>query len=130
MTLMTPTEVYDPFYSYSILKQFPSGLKNEVLESMSKEGALIKRNHGARPIPGCRLSLSNKFINDMVGKLPQNMLSQASEYERFLSEHGEKTRFLPAYVSSGMMACLLNLVSNEKVRMKQCILERKILTFF
>lgn len=111
---MTPTEVFDPYYSYSMLRRFPKDLQEEMTQRMLKEKILI-RQRGERPIPGTSLSLSGKFFRTMVGKLPQQMFSQASEYERYLSENDDKTRFSAIYISSGMMACLLNLVSNEKV---------------
>jgi hypothetical protein len=123
MILMTPAEVFDPFYSYSLLRKFPKDLQEEVMDSMLKEGTLIN-NPGSRPIPGTRFSLSNKFVAVMVGKLPTNIFSQANEYDRFLSDLNDKTRFSPSYVSSGMMACLLNLASNEKVRMSNMFLVR------
>ncbi|KAI8640410.1 hypothetical protein BD408DRAFT_419851 [Parasitella parasitica] len=114
MTLMTPAEFYDPFYGFHVLSQFPVPLKEAVFEEMRADKTLILVN-GDRPIPGSKLTLSAKFLRDMRGQLPANILVQAKEYEKFLSTQTEKFKFSPIYVSSGMMACLLNSLSSDQI---------------
>ena len=50
----------------------------------------------------------------MACSLPENFFLQASEYEKFLVAE-VKSMFMPVLVSSGMMGCLLNMVSQSKV---------------
>lgn len=114
MTLMTPAEVFDPFHAYQILSRFPSPLMDVVYERMKVDKTLILA-HGDRPIPGTSLALSAKFIKDMGGELPIDLFNQAKEYEKFLATQNEKFKFMPHYASSGMMACLLNALSNNQV---------------
>lgn len=115
MCLLTPQELYDQFYCYLILQQFPKATLDKAVKQLIEENSVIK-NKGARPIPGVKASLSAIFLDKLSGSLPNNMLHQAKEYENFLSTQDTKIRFNPTYVSSGMMACLLNLLSSNKVK--------------
>lgn len=115
MTLMTPAEFFDPFHAFHVLGKFPPRIKDIVFEKMRAARTLILAS-GDRPIPGSKLALSAKFMRDMRGQLPVHMLNQAKEYEKFLCTQTEKFKFSPAQVSSGMMACLLNLLSDNQVK--------------
>ncbi|KAI7899976.1 uncharacterized protein BX663DRAFT_519176 [Cokeromyces recurvatus] len=125
MSLITPIEVFDPFFSYSILKKFPQEVHDKMLNEMNKNGILIKKRK-ERALPGTLMSLSAKFFNTMVGQLPENMFKQAVEYEKFLSAAKSKVRFSAEFVSSGMMACLLNLISENKVLITMANLEKEL----
>lgn len=114
MTLMTPAEVFDPFHAYQVLSRFPSPLMDAVYERMKNDKTLISA-HGDRPIPGTKWALSAKFIKDMGGELPIDLFNQAKEYQKFLATQNEKFKFMPHHASSGMMACLLNALSNHQV---------------
>ncbi|KAG1119550.1 hypothetical protein G6F42_012952 [Rhizopus arrhizus] len=114
MALMTPAELFDPFHAYQILSKFPQHLMDTVFEQMKTEKILILAC-GDRPIPGTSWALSAKFMKDMSGELPVDLFNQAKEYERFLTTQTEKFKFLPYHVSSGMMACLLNLLSDNQI---------------
>lgn len=114
MTLMTPAELFDPFHAFHILGRFSPRIKEIMFEKMRATRTLIVAS-GDRPIPGSRLALSAKFMKDMRGQLPVHMFNQAKEYEKFLYTQTEKFKFSPAQVSSGMMACLLNLLSDNQV---------------
>lgn len=111
---MTPDEVYDKFYCYNVLQKFPEHILNEAIDKLTFEGTLIK-NRGARSIPGMKRSLAAKFLKLMTGELPFEMLKQAKEYEKFLGTQDTRIRCDPTYVSSGMIACMLNLLSSHKV---------------
>lgn len=113
MCLLTPSERYDPLYSYAVFNSFPKVLQEEVVKEMRSEGTLIICK-GDRPIPGTRLGLSSKFTSFMAGKLPKNFFEQAREYDKYLNQLG-KNRFMADMVSSGMMGCILSLVSSNKV---------------
>ncbi|KAK4509826.1 DNA-dependent RNA polymerase II [Mucor velutinosus] len=114
MTLMTPAEVFDPFHAYQILAKFSPQLMDVVFERMKAEKTLILA-YGDRPIPGTCWALSAKFIKNMSGELPVDLFNQATEYEKFLATQNEKFKFMPYHASSGMMACLLNALSDDQV---------------
>lgn len=114
MTLMTPAEVFDPFHAYQILSRFPQQAMDAVFERMKADRTLISAS-GDRPVPGTRWALSAKFIKDMSGVLPVDLFNQAKEYEKFLTTQNEKFKFMPFHASSGMMACLLNALSDNQV---------------
>jgi hypothetical protein len=118
---MTPAELYDEFYCYTIIQGFPAKTLQKTMAEMNKAGTLIKKR-GGRPIPSTNMSLSAKFMSIMAGELPAELLPQAKEYEKFLGTQDTKFRFNSVYVSSGMMACLLNLLSNKKVKKIEPIL--------
>jgi hypothetical protein len=59
--------------------------------------------------------LASKVYQIMSGKLPQNLLEQTREYYKYLNEQTSSNRFVPEVVSSGMMACLMTLLSEYKV---------------
>ncbi|KAI9470920.1 MAG: hypothetical protein EXX96DRAFT_372624 [Benjaminiella poitrasii] len=126
MCLMTPIEVFDPFFSYSILKKFPQRVHDEAVRKMHKKGILVKRR-GERALPGTLMSLAAKFFNVMVGQLPDNIFKQAVEYDKFLSSKDSKVHFSSEFVSSGMMACVLNLLSENKLSITFTYPEREIL---
>ncbi|KAI8346394.1 hypothetical protein EDC96DRAFT_601189, partial [Choanephora cucurbitarum] len=123
MSLMTPSEYYDPFYCYSVLQQFPKSILDDTLKKMRDDGTLVLTIQN-RPIPGTRFSLSEKFMRCMAGQLPNNIFQQANEYEKFLRQQNGMIRFTSDYASSGMIACLLNLVSDNKLSMAPVNLNR------
>ncbi|KAI8991207.1 hypothetical protein BDF20DRAFT_919544 [Mycotypha africana] len=116
MCLMTPEEVYDPFYCFSIIKSFPEKVFADTMDSMNVEGSL-RRKGQSRRIPTTTLCLSEMFVRSMVGQLPENFFLQAKDYTIFLSRHEVKTRYTPEYVSSGMMASLLASFSNYQLNL-------------
>jgi hypothetical protein len=115
MCLLTPSERYDPLFSYSVLSSFPRELQDEVMKEMRTEGTLIGCK-GDRPVPGTRFGLSSKFTTSMSGKLPKHFFQQAREYDKYLNQLG-KNRFMADVVSSGMMGCILSLLSDNKVKL-------------
>lgn len=106
--------MYDPFFSYSVFLSYPPELFNAAIEEMRAAGVLIHAKSD-RSIPGSKFGLGAKAFNIMAGKLPKNMLNQAKEYYKYLNEQTSSNRFLPEVVSSGMMACLLMMLSEYKV---------------
>ncbi|OBZ87269.1 hypothetical protein A0J61_04683 [Choanephora cucurbitarum] len=123
MSLMTPSEYYDPFYCYSVFQQFPKRILDDTFKKMRDDGTLVLTSQD-RPIPGTRFSLSEKFMRCMAGQLPNNIFQQANEYEKFLRQQNGMIRFTSDYASSGMIACLLNLVSDNKLSMAPVNLNR------
>lgn len=114
MCLLTPVEVYDPFYAHYAISLYPKHHKQLAIDDLRARGALINAK-GDRTIPDSKYGLSARLGSLMVGKLPENLFKQAKEYYKYLSEQETSNRFLPEFVSSGMMACLLSLASENKL---------------
>lgn len=114
MCLLTPVEVYDPFYAHYAISLYPRHVKTLAIDDLRARGALI-RAKGERSVPDSKYGMAARLGSLMVGKLPENMFTQAKEYYKYLCEQTTSNRFLPEFVSSGMMACLLSLVSENKV---------------
>ncbi|KAF7725782.1 hypothetical protein EC973_009399 [Apophysomyces ossiformis] len=117
MILMTPQETYDPFYAYAILNRYPKNLFTRALDESKTNGVLVKarckRLHDRR-LPGMQYGISSRFVTRMAGQLPEKFLLQAKEYEKYL--HDTKvTKFNVVNTSSGMMACMLDLISENKL---------------
>lgn len=114
MCLLTPAEKYDPYYAHYAIIAYPKHLHQLAIDELRADGALIQAKTD-RSVPNTKYGLSAKLGSLMAGKLPENMLVQAKEYYKYLSEQTSSNRFLPEFVSSGMMACLLSLLSENKV---------------
>ncbi|KAG0172420.1 hypothetical protein DFQ30_010488 [Apophysomyces sp. BC1015] len=117
MILMSPKETYDPFYAYAILNRYPEHFLKKAISESKDDGILVrarwKRLHDRR-LPGMQLGISNRFINRMAGRLPENFLLQAREYEKYLHDNGAD-EYSIVNISSGMMACVLDLISEKKL---------------
>ncbi|KAI8142600.1 hypothetical protein BJV82DRAFT_615423 [Fennellomyces sp. T-0311] len=119
MTLLTPIEVYDPFFAYAVINKQPPSAVNLAISIMRKNGMVVKakvEREMDRRLPGTLLSISRKFLSKMAGELPQNFFLQAKDYNEFLSIH-DKTMFMPILVNSGMMGCILDMVSQDKLEL-------------
>lgn len=119
MSLLTPTEIYDPFYSYSIITSYPSDSFRDALSLLRSEGTLILAKQ-ERSVPGTKYSMSAKFNALMCGESPE-LLQQAAKFDEYLSVQTTKNRFFFEYVNSGMMACLLDYMSENKVKKKRVL---------
>jgi hypothetical protein len=124
MTLLTPTEVFDPFFSYAIINSYPSDVFGNAIQLMRDRNCLIQSKQ-ERPVPGTKYSMSARFNTLMCGRLPKNMLAQAQGFDKYLSLQPGKNRLTFEYISSGMMACILDLLSDNKVKRKADILNDK-----
>jgi hypothetical protein len=51
----------------------------------------------------------------MADIYPKKMLEQAGEYEKYLAQAG-RNQVNPFTLSGGMMACITDLISNDKVK--------------
>lgn len=122
MCLFTPTEVFDPFYSYSIIGLYPQEVFFEALKILRDHGNLIMAKQ-ERAIPGTKYTVSAKFNGIMSGHLPENVFKQANGFDKFLNEETDKIRFSPEYADSGTMVCLFDIISEQKVKMKFHLME-------
>ncbi|KAI9266422.1 hypothetical protein EDC94DRAFT_516058 [Helicostylum pulchrum] len=122
MCLFTPTEVFDPFYSYSVIGLYPQEVFFEALKILRDHGSLILAKQ-ERAIPGTKYTISAKFNGIMAGHLPENVFIQANRFDKFLNEEGCKIRFSPEYADSGTMVCLFDLMSEQKVKIKFHLIE-------
>jgi hypothetical protein len=104
-----------------IVKSFPEDIVKDTVQELVKIGTLIKSPRNDRVIPGTRNALSAKFMTRLAGDLPSNLFDQAKEFDKFLNQQETKIIFQKDTVSSGMMACLLDLMSQEKVFTKDLI---------
>ncbi|KAI9322527.1 hypothetical protein BX666DRAFT_2109023 [Dichotomocladium elegans] len=119
MILFTPDEAYDPFFAYGVLHQYPQSLSTMAIERMRDQQQLVKAKSAyntapARRIPGHTYRISEKYLNQMASGMPDDFYLQAMEFEKYLSSHGS-TKYAGDIVSSGMMGCILNLVSVDKL---------------
>lgn len=118
---MTPTEVYDPFFAYAIISSYSSDLFDLAVLKMRERNCLIKSKR-ERSIPGTKFSMSARFSTLMCGVFPLSLFKQAQEYDKYLSFQSGKNRIAPEFISSGMMACILDLVSDNKVSANICVI--------
>ncbi|CAO3597376.1 unnamed protein product [Absidia cylindrospora] len=117
MILMTPDELYDPFYAHAILSNYPQAHLDMAFEQSRKEGVLVRTNaeHTTdRRIPTTSLIMSETFRRSINTQLPVDIWSCALEYEKHLMS---VTRILlgPRELDSGKMACILDLLSLGKL---------------
>lgn len=115
MTLLTPTEVFDPFLCYAIINSYPRHVFDDALQTMRDRNCLILSKQ-ERSIPGTKFSMSARFNTLMCGRLPQALMEQARKFDTFLSSQPVKNRLTPEYISSGMMSCIVDLLSDDKVK--------------
>ena len=118
MILLCPSETYDPFFAYSVLLSYPEVHLEHALEEL-KEANVICGSKTDRRVPGTRYCLTARFFTWMNGKMPKDMLKQAKSYMEYLNEQTTVDRFVPEVTSGGMMACMIELISNNKVSMIQ-----------
>ena len=83
MSLLTPSERFDPFYSFKLLQVFPQEISNSVLEALHKSNTLIRSPQHDRTVPGTRYALSAKFMIRLSSSYPEGIYAQAREYENF-----------------------------------------------
>ncbi|KAI8370628.1 uncharacterized protein BYT42DRAFT_647852 [Radiomyces spectabilis] len=116
MILLTPAEVYDPFYTFGIMEQYPPTVLQATVSEARTRGLLTKA-HGARSmdrrLPGTTWGISNHFLAHMAPQWPPNMVAQAKEYEKHLTE-ANTSHISSLAISSGIMACVLNLMAEDK----------------
>ncbi|KAG2206002.1 hypothetical protein INT47_005320 [Mucor saturninus] len=128
MSLMTPTEVYDPFFAYAIISSYSSDLFDLAVLKMRERNCLIKSKR-ERSVPGTKFSMSARFNTLMCGVFPLSLFKQAQEYDKYLSSQSGKNRIAPEFISSGMMACILDLISDNKMNVVMANRESKLKTF-
>lgn len=115
MALFTPSERFNVYYTWLLLQNFPAEIADEVLESLVESNVLIKYPKNDRIIPGKKNALSQKFGTTFAGELPLDLNIQAKEYYKFLNGKEDLIPLEGELLSSGMMACVLDLVSRRKV---------------
>ncbi|KAI8084526.1 uncharacterized protein BX664DRAFT_387253 [Halteromyces radiatus] len=120
MILMTPAELYDPYYAHTLVSSFPQSLLTCAITESRAEGVLVKAKGERitdRRIPKTLLGFSERFMRNMAVQTPENIWSQAREYERHLVE-SKTSNVDPVVLNSGMMACILDLVSTGNLSIK------------
>ncbi|CAO3661734.1 unnamed protein product [Rhizopus stolonifer] len=115
MALFTPSEKFNVYYIWLLLQNFPAEIADEVLESLVESNVLIKYPKNDRIIPGKKNALSQKFGTTFAGELPLDLNIQAKEYYKFLNGKEDLIPLEGELLSSGMMACVLDLVSRRKL---------------
>lgn len=63
MILLTPTELYDPFFAYSLFSRYSEEAQKYALETSHKRGVLVKPHYSirhARRLPVSSYGLSRK----------------------------------------------------------------------
>lgn len=115
MALFTPSERFNVYYTWLLLQNFPAEIADEVLESLVESNVLIKYPKNDRIIPGKKNALSQKFGTTFAGELPLDLNIQAKEYYKFLNGKEDLIPLEGELLSSGMMACVLDLVSRRKL---------------
>lgn len=63
MILFTPDEMYDPFFAYSVVSQYPEDLRKRAHEIMRSDSQLSIAKGvrcGDRRIPGTQLGISER----------------------------------------------------------------------
>lgn len=63
MILFTPDEMYDPFFAYSVISQYPEDLRKRAQETMRNHSQLsIAKGArcGDRRLPGTQLGISER----------------------------------------------------------------------
>ncbi|KAI8888680.1 hypothetical protein K501DRAFT_240304 [Backusella circina FSU 941] len=113
MILFTSQELYDPYLAYKMLGVFNQELVNRALSNLKNIGSTITTRI-SRVIPGTKFSISSKFLNKMADIYPRNMFEQSGEYEKYLAQAG-RNQINPSTLSSGMMACVTDLFSINKI---------------
>ncbi|ORZ22957.1 hypothetical protein BCR42DRAFT_403672 [Absidia repens] len=117
MILMTPDELYNPFYAHAILSNYPQTLLDMALEQSRKDGILVRTNAGHktdRRIPKTSLIMSETFKRRINTQLPANIWSCALEYEKHLMSM-TKTLLVARELDGGKMVCILDLLSQGKL---------------
>ncbi|KAI9498215.1 hypothetical protein BDB00DRAFT_503846 [Zychaea mexicana] len=117
MILLTPYEFYDPFFAHAVVSHQPNEIVQQAVNEMHSLGQIVKSKGeriNNRRLPGMFWNLSKRYMNDMACTLPTNFFLQAKEYKKYLLSHG-KSSFIPILISSGMMGCVLDLLSQHKL---------------
>ncbi|KAG2223806.1 hypothetical protein INT45_001940 [Circinella minor] len=116
MVLFTPFELYDPFFAHAVISNHPRELVKCAIDEMRDTGqiAKVKNEPSVRKLPGMAWGISKRYLHTMACSLPENFFLQATEYEKFLVKE-VKSMFMPVLVSSGMMGCVLNMLSQKKL---------------
>ncbi|KAG2207978.1 hypothetical protein INT47_010962 [Mucor saturninus] len=112
MLLLTPDCRYDTEMAYKTLSQYlPSDIES-ALEEMRAEGLIIKDNARHCRIPGRAFNVSEKFLLISEGVVPFGMLDAAEAYHKNIV----MSKILNLkQISSGMVASILNLLSQKKI---------------
>ncbi|ORZ03309.1 hypothetical protein BCR43DRAFT_520473 [Syncephalastrum racemosum] len=131
MILMTPKEKHDPFFSYAVMHSFTAEDLNLAINEGRRERIFVfaKGNRAQdRRLPGTFYGISESFTHHMASRLPKLMLQQAHAYDTHLRQaHSEVIR--PQTLSSGMMACVLSMLSSGKATIKMPLEEQQIKKF-
>ncbi|KAG1524118.1 hypothetical protein G6F52_004462 [Rhizopus delemar] len=131
MSLLTPSERFNPYYVFLIIRRFPESIVEDAIRMLVDSKTLIKAPKYDRVIPGTRNALSSKFTTELAGGLPQDLYTQAKEYDKFLNEQNEQILLQGEFISSGMMACMLSLASqgmlSVELNEKNMFLEKAVM---
>ncbi|KAG1319974.1 hypothetical protein G6F62_011570 [Rhizopus arrhizus] len=131
MSLLTPSERFNPYYVFLIIRRFPESIVEDAIRMLVDSKTLIKAPNYDRVIPGTRNALSSKFTTELAGVLPHDLYTQAKEYDKFLNEQSKQILLQGEFISSGMMACMLSLASqgmlSVELNEKNMFFERAIM---
>ncbi|KAI9280039.1 hypothetical protein BY458DRAFT_451465 [Sporodiniella umbellata] len=114
-SLFTPEEKFDPYASWLMLQSFSPQIYEKSLTGLLKSGVLRQKGINDRALPGTRNVLSFTFLRTFATKMPEEVFFQAKEYHAFLNKKDEVLTLKGETISSGMMLCMLDLVSRKKL---------------
>ncbi|KAG0172429.1 RNA polymerase III transcription initiation factor complex subunit [Apophysomyces sp. BC1015] len=112
MIMITPHEHYNRMDAFSLLRSYPSEQIDEAIEMLYCTGAIIKKKiEGARNVSGRQINISEKFLKTFSGPMHYQFFSDAVECHQSLTS----PMLVPDTISAGLMGCMLNLISQNKL---------------
>ncbi|KAI9344232.1 hypothetical protein DFJ73DRAFT_840685 [Zopfochytrium polystomum] len=111
MVLMTPQAIYDSTVAFNLLQQFARSTTEVGVNRLSAESTLVKMKATAidRPLPGRRLSLSDRFLSSIAGFIPEKIPRLAVEFSKnAASKANGAAEFFDAMADSGSVCALLD----------------------
>ncbi|CAO3624690.1 unnamed protein product [Cunninghamella blakesleeana] len=117
MIIFTPIELYDPYYSYAVLNNFPNFLFKSAIQYLRDDGLLVRVKGNRvrdRRIPGTQFGISDKYMRIMSNKLPKKFFDKACEYEDYINKE-KNLNIVPIELNGGMMGCILDMFSDGKI---------------
>ncbi|KAI9310952.1 hypothetical protein BX666DRAFT_2032442 [Dichotomocladium elegans] len=115
MSLLAPSDDYDPQDAYALFNRFPSNTVQKAMEKMRKEGLLMRwrRQGNIRLIPGRMFNFSEKFLKKFSSAyFPHNLLRKAVN---FYSQCRDDVHFADNQYTHGVMVVMLDMLSSDQI---------------
>ncbi|ORZ14039.1 hypothetical protein BCR42DRAFT_492680 [Absidia repens] len=112
MIMVHPEETFDSHLAYSLLSSCSADAVEEAYLYLKDAGIVVLSKHGdTRRVPGRKFRMSNKFILSLAGPVSREMYDAAFDFHHRIG-NGQQ---LPNQLDDGMMMCILNLISQQKI---------------